>query len=64
MAIAKDLEMRPLLARCHLGLGTMHLRTDDPVNARNHLTTARDMFGAMEMRYWLEKAAAEMPDLW
>jgi DNA-binding NtrC family response regulator/tetratricopeptide (TPR) repeat protein len=63
MAIAKDLGMHPLLARCHLGLGTILLRTDQTVNAREHLTTALEMFRAMEMQYWIEKAAAEMADL-
>jgi tetratricopeptide (TPR) repeat protein len=61
--LAKELGMRPLLARCHLGLGTMHLRTGDPVNAQGHLTTAVDMFRAMGMQHWLEKAAGEMADL-
>ena len=63
MAIAEDLELRPLLARCHLGIGRVHLRTDDPANARKHLTTALDMFRAMQMRYWPEHVAAEMAEL-
>ncbi len=63
MAIAEDLELRPLLARCHVGIGRVHLRTDDPANAREHLTTALDMFRAMQMRYWPENVAAEMAEL-
>ena len=60
MAIAEDLALRPLLARCHLGLGKACLRTDDPASARRHLTAALDMFRAMQMRYWIENVTAEM----
>jgi tetratricopeptide (TPR) repeat protein len=63
MAIAEDLGLRPLLARCHLGIGRAHLRTADPANARKHLTAALDMFRAMQMRYWPENVAAEMAEL-
>ena len=63
MAIAEHLELRPLLARCHIGIGRVHLRMDDPANARKHLTTGLDMFRAMQMRYWPESAAAQMAKL-
>jgi DNA-binding NtrC family response regulator/tetratricopeptide (TPR) repeat protein len=63
MAIGADLEMRPLLARCHLGLARLHARAGDPGNARAHLSTAGDMLRAMQMRYWLEQAAAETAEL-
>ena len=63
MSIGKELGMRPLQARCHLGLGTMFMRTDDPVNAREHLTSASEMFREMGMEYWLERAATVMADL-
>jgi len=61
--IAKDLETRPLQARCHLGLATMHLREDDPAKACVHLTIASDTFRALGMRHWLEKTSAELANL-
>jgi tetratricopeptide (TPR) repeat protein len=63
MTIGKDLGLRPLLARCHVGIGKAHLRMDDPENARKHLITALDMFRAMQIRYWPDNVAAEMAEL-
>ena len=62
-ALASELGMRPLLARCHLGLGTLYRRTGTQGQAREHLTTAITMFREMDMRFWLEKAEAEMREL-
>jgi hypothetical protein len=47
--------MRPLVAHCHLGLGTLYLRTDKREQARDHLATATTMYREMGMTYWLEK---------
>jgi hypothetical protein len=47
--------MRPLLAHCHFGLGTLYRRTGKPEQAKEHLTTAAAMYGDMGMTYWLEK---------
>ena len=60
LVIGEELEMRPLLARCHLGLGTMHMRSNDQVRARDHLSTASEMFAAIGMQYWQEKAICEI----
>jgi tetratricopeptide (TPR) repeat protein len=54
--LAEELGMRPLLARCHLGFGTLSGRVGTREEARVHLTTARAMFAEMEMRYWREQA--------
>jgi hypothetical protein len=51
--------MRPLVARCHLGLGALYRRAVAPARAREHLTTAVAMFRDMDMRLWLERADAE-----
>jgi len=59
-ALAGALEMRPLLAHCHLGLGKLYRRTGKREQAQEHLTTATVMYREMEMRFWLEKAEAEM----
>jgi tetratricopeptide (TPR) repeat protein len=58
-ALADELGMRPLLARCHLGLGSLDRRTGRLPEAREHLAAATTMFGEMQMRSWLEKANAE-----
>jgi tetratricopeptide (TPR) repeat protein len=63
LLIGEELEMRPLQARCHLGLGTMHMRSNDEVRAREHLSTASVMFAAMGMQYWQEKATCEIARL-
>lgn len=60
MALASELDMRPLAAHCHLGLGKCYHRIRDGVNAREHLMNAVTMYREMDMGFWLEKAAAEM----
>ena len=52
--------MRPLVAHCHLGLGTLYRRIRDQAKAQEHLTTAAAMYREMGMTFWLEKAEAEL----
>ena len=56
LVLAHELDMRPLLARCHLGLGKLYRRTGQRERAREHLRTATTMFREMDMRFWLEQA--------
>jgi tetratricopeptide (TPR) repeat protein len=58
MTLASELGMRPLVAHCHLGLGTLYRRTGDRTKAEEHLTTASAMYREMDMGLWLEQAAA------
>jgi hypothetical protein len=58
LALAAELGMRPLVAHCHLGLGTMYRRTADHAKASEHLNTATTLYREMDMRFWLEKAEA------
>ena len=60
LELAAELGMRPLVAHCHLSLGTLYRRTDKPEPAREHLTSAITMYREMDTTYWLEKAEAEM----
>jgi hypothetical protein len=55
--------MRPLVAHCHFGLGTLHARTGQREEARQHLATATTLYREMDMRFWLEKAEPEMREL-
>jgi tetratricopeptide (TPR) repeat protein len=59
-ALASELEMRPLLAHCHLGLGKLHRRTGKREQAQEHLSTAATMYREMDMHLWLARAQAEM----
>jgi len=57
---SEPLPERPLVAHCHLGLGTLSRRTGKQHEAQEHLTTAATMYRDMGMTYWPEKAEAEM----
>jgi tetratricopeptide (TPR) repeat protein len=58
--LATELGMRPLVAHCHLGLGTLYRRMGDPAKAHEHLSTAATMYRDMGMGFWLEKAEAAL----
>jgi hypothetical protein len=53
----------PLVAHCHLGLGKLYRRTGKREQAREHLSTAATMYREMDIRFWLEKAKAELQAL-
>jgi hypothetical protein len=55
MTLASELEMRPLVAHCQLGLGKFYWRTGKPEQAQERLSTATAMYDEMGMTYWLEK---------
>jgi class 3 adenylate cyclase/tetratricopeptide (TPR) repeat protein len=63
LTLAEPLGLRPLLAHCHLGLGTLAWRVGKQRDARDSLTTAVTMFGEMEMWYWREQAETAMGKL-
>jgi tetratricopeptide (TPR) repeat protein len=56
LGLASELDMRPLVARCHLGLGQLHRQTGTRQEATEHLATAITMYREMEMGFWLEQA--------
>jgi tetratricopeptide (TPR) repeat protein len=60
MTLASELEMRPLVAHCHFGLGRLYRRTGKREQAQEHQTTATAMYGEMDMRFWLEQAQTEL----
>ena len=57
-ALASELGMRPLLAHCHYGLGILYNRIGCPEQARTELSAAIELYRAMEMTFWLERAEA------
>jgi class 3 adenylate cyclase/tetratricopeptide (TPR) repeat protein len=62
-ALALELEMRPLLARCHLGLGRLYLRGGDRNRAEDHLLAAMRLFIAMNMPLCLQQVTASLSEL-
>ena len=54
--LIQPLVMRPVAAQCRLGLGTLYEKIDRDVEARAEPATAFEMYRAMEMTFWLEKA--------
>ncbi len=63
MALANELDMRPLVAHCHLGLGRLHRRLGDRLTAEEHLTSATALFREMGMQFWLDPAEKELKEL-
>ena len=60
LTLAEELGMRPLMARCHLGLGILYHQIGRLERARSELSTAIELFRAMEMPFWLTRAQAAL----
>ena len=60
LALAEELGMRPLVAHCHLGLGTLYTKMGRLEQARAELSTAIELYRAMEMTFWLPQAEAAL----
>jgi tetratricopeptide (TPR) repeat protein len=58
LTLAEELGMRPLQAHCHRGLGTLYAMTDQQAQARTALSTAIEMYRAMDMTFWLPQTEA------
>ena len=52
--------MRPFQAHCHRGLGTLYATTGQADQARAALSTAIEMYRAMEMTFWLPQTEAAL----
>jgi hypothetical protein len=55
LALAEELGMRPLVARCHLGLGRLARRAGDAAAAERHFREARARLQEMGMTFWLDR---------
>ena len=60
LALAEELGMRPLVAHCHHGLGRLYGQTGRGAQARAELSTAVDLYRAMDMTFWLPQAKAAL----
>src|SRR5262249_6233110 len=58
LARAEELEMRPLVAHCKLGLGMLCRKLGREDEARAELQAAAEMYRSMEMTFWVERAEA------
>ena len=61
--LAQELEMRPLQAHCHLGLGSLYQQIKRLEKARTELLVAVELYRAMSMAFWLSKAEAALAEL-
>jgi hypothetical protein len=52
--------MRPLVAHCHRGLGTLCAKVGRQEQGRFELTTAIELYQSMEMTFWLPQAEAAL----
>jgi len=60
LALAEALGMRPLQAHCHRGLGTLYAAIGRREQARAELSTAINLYHAMEMTLWLPETEAAL----
>jgi DNA-binding SARP family transcriptional activator len=60
LGLAEQLGMRPLMARCHVGLSLLCRRGRQDLLARTHLRTAAGMLRSMGMNLWLARVEAEL----
>jgi tetratricopeptide (TPR) repeat protein len=60
LALAEEVGMRPLQAHCHRGLGMLYAQTGRTEQSRAELSTAIDLYRAMEMTFWLPRAEAAL----
>jgi tetratricopeptide (TPR) repeat protein len=58
LTLATALGMRPLMAHCHLGLGTLYATTGQWEQARAALAAAIALYRGMDMTFWLPQAEA------
>ena len=60
LALAEELGMRPLVARCQLDMGQLYRRAGNRSKARDHLALAGSQLREMDMRLWMEQAEAAL----
>ncbi|MGH8071248.1 MAG: ATP-binding protein, partial [Candidatus Entotheonellia bacterium] len=63
LSLANQLDMRPLLAHCHRGLGLLYAKIGRPENARVELSAAIELYRAMQMTFWLPQAQAMLAEV-
>ena len=60
LTLTDELGMRPLVAHCHHGLGTLYATSGQREQACSELSTAIALYRAMDMTFWLPQAEAAL----
>jgi tetratricopeptide (TPR) repeat protein len=60
LALAEELGMRPLVAHCRLGLGTLYAKTEQREQAHTELVASIELYNALDMTFWLPQAEAAL----
>ena len=60
LTLAEELDMRPLQAHCHRGLDSLYAATGQREQSRTALSTALEMYQAMDMTFWLPQTEATL----
>ena len=60
LTLAEELGMRPLVAHCHLGLGSLYAKTRQREQAHTELSAAIALYHTMDMTFWLLQAEAAL----
>jgi tetratricopeptide (TPR) repeat protein len=63
LTLADELGMRPLLAHCHCGLGTLYARIGQRQQAQAELSAAMELYRAMDMTFWLPQVEATLAQM-
>jgi tetratricopeptide (TPR) repeat protein len=63
LALALELGMGPLQAHCHRGLGTLYSKIGRHEQAHLELSTAVELYRAMEMTFWLPQAETALAEV-
>jgi DNA-binding NtrC family response regulator/predicted ATPase len=63
LVLAEELGMRPLVAHCHLGLGTLYAKLGRREEASLKLSVTIDFYRAMDMTFWLPQAEAALAEV-
>jgi tetratricopeptide (TPR) repeat protein len=63
LALATALGMRPLQAHCHRGLGTLYAAMGEQEQSRSALSTAIELYRAMDMTFWLPQTEAALAQM-
>jgi tetratricopeptide (TPR) repeat protein len=62
-AVSHELEMRPLQAHCHVGLGHVYVARGAAEQARAEFRVAVDLYRSMEMTLWFNRADAAVRNI-
>jgi hypothetical protein len=61
--VGQGSRLRPLVAHCHRGLGTLYMKCGRGEQACAELSTAIEFYRAMDMTFWWSQVAAAMASL-